>query len=250
MSYKQKHHKNLRIFLDFIQICGILNTERKKSMKKTNPITLPQNQVDALLSQPNIKCSTGLRNRTLLHLMRYAGLRVSEICKMQRKDIRWDTGTVEVRGGKGGKDRTVPIDNTTLAWLQMWDEKRPKTNGRTAFFFCTLKGGKLSSRYIEAMIKRIALNAKIERAHLVTPHVLRHTYATEMLRDGYNISEVQTLLGHERIGTTERYLHVDEKALADKIQGRNEQSKTSRLAELLGIPIDTANQVIMALGTI
>ena len=103
-------------------------------------------------------------------------------------------------------------------WLRAWHEKRPK--GKT--FFCTLKGGPLSTRYVQQVVKRMAHRAGLERVEKVSPHTLRHTYATELLDEGFSIREVQELLGHASVATTQVYTHVRPKGLADKIRARTE----------------------------
>ncbi len=101
-----------------------------------------------------------------------------------------------------------------MDWLQRWNERRPKA--RRAFF-CTLAGGPLSTRYLQQVVQRVAEKAGIERR--VSPHTLRHSYATGMLDDGFTIREVQVLLGHSSVATTQIYTHVRPKDLAAKIQG-------------------------------
>jgi len=144
---------------------------------KKLPIVLERGEVEKLLAAPNTGCPTGLRNRAILEVMYRAGLRVSEVVGLRTSDIRWESATLEVHNGKGGRDRNVPVDQETGGWLRAWEAKKPK--GR--YFFCTLKGGKLSVRYIQAMVKRLAYRAELERAEAVTPHTLRHSYATELL---------------------------------------------------------------------
>ena len=187
-------------------------------MAKTLPHVLDRGEAEALLRQPNTRCPTGLRNRAMLELMYRAGLRVSEVVNLRPSDVRWQSRLVEVRNGKGNKDRAVPVDEATVGWLQAWSARRPPRGHR---FFCTLHGGSLSTRYVQAAVKRYAVRALgAERARAVSPHVLRHTYATELLDEGFTIREVQALLGHANVGTTQIYTHVRPSEIARKFNGR------------------------------
>ncbi|MFC1629544.1 tyrosine-type recombinase/integrase [Gemmatimonadota bacterium] len=181
------------------------------------PVVLEKDEAEAILTQPNTGCPTGLRNRAILEVMYRAGLRVSEVINLKPGDIRWNSGILEVRGGKGGKDRNVPVDSETLGWLRAWQGQRP---GRRQRFFTTLQGKPLSPRYLQQLVKRLAHKAGLERADQVTPHVFRHTYATELLNCGFTIREVQTLLGHANVSTTQIYTHISPQVLTAKIRGR------------------------------
>ena len=189
--------------------------KHRKKMPKKLPMVLDKAEIDGMLSVPNIKCLTGLRNRAILEIMAGAGLRVSEVVALRPTDVRWETGMVEVHDGKGGRDRNIPINSDTLGWLRAWQGKRP----RSKRFFSTLRGGKLAVRYVQAAVKRIAGKAGVQNAERVSPHTLRHSYATGLLEQGFNLREVQTLLGHSSITTTQIYLHVRPQELARKIQG-------------------------------
>jgi len=218
-------------------------------MAKRLPTVLEPAEARALLDQPNVNCPTGLRNRALLEVMYRAGLRNAEARHLRPGDIRWSTGMIEVRDGKGGKDRTVPVDGETLARLKAWQAIRPA--GR--YFFNTLKGGELSPRYLQALMKRLAAKAGIEQAERVTPHVLRHSYATHLLNDGFTIREVQTLLGHSSVQTTQIYTHVSPKDLAAKIQKRSgngdQRDRVKLLTEkLLALPPDALEALTEALN--
>jgi integrase/recombinase XerD len=204
------------------------------------PIVLDKSEAEKLLSAPNTRCLTGLRSRAILEAMYHAGLRVSEVVNLRPGDMRWQEGIIEVHEGKGKRDRNVPVDSETLGWLQAWDAKRP---GRSRRFFCTLQGKILTTRYIQRMVKCLARRAKLERASKITPHTLRHSYATELLDGGFTIREVQHLLGHSSVSTTQIYTHVRPSDIAAKIQGKVEgvepDSQAKALAEkLAGLPAE------------
>ena len=193
-------------------------------------MVLEKAEVEAVLGQPNTRCPTGLRNRAILEVMYRGGLRLSEVVNLRPRDVRWESSGLEVRKGKGAKDRNVPVDSETVGWLRAWETLRPK--GKR--FFCTLKGGELSGRYLQEMVKRLAVKALgDDRGKRVTPHVLRHTYATELLNGGFTIREVQDLLGHSSVQTTQIYTHVRPGDLAAKIQARAGQSEAEKEASEL-----------------
>lgn len=216
-------------------------------MPRHLPTVLTKDEAAALLAQTNTSCPTGLRNRALLELLYRAGLRNGEARHLCPGHIRWAEGIVEVRRGKGDKDRMVPVDQEVLGWLRAWQAKRPP--GR--YFFCTLKGGPLSARYLQQLVRRLASRAGIERA--VTPHTLRHSYATSLLNDGFNIREVQELLGHADLSTTQIYTHVSPADLAAKIQrrrgdGQKRERTEALVARLLELPEDALAALVEALA--
>ncbi len=209
--------------------------------RKKLPVVLEMAEAEAILAQPNTGCPTGLRNRAILEVMYRAGLRVSEVINLKPGDIRWGSGIMEVRSGKGGKDRNVPVDSETLGWLRAWQGQRP---GRRQRFFTTLQGKPLSARYLQQLVKRLAHKAGLERADQITPHVFRHTYATELLNSDFTIREVQTLLGHSNVSTTQIYTHVEPRALSVKIQSRRVNGEVHQQIQELAkklheLPVET-----------
>jgi integrase len=173
----------------------------------------------------------------MLELLHRGGLRVSEVCKLRRRDVVWEPTLlrpgeepfigVEVRGGKGGKDRSVRLDPTTMEWLRNWDGRRPRGSGE-AFFLCIKgeKGRPVSSRYVEQLVKLLARKAAAlgqideDRAALMTPHKFRHAHASELLEENRTIEEIRDHLGHKKASTTEVYLHVRPQALAQFMANR------------------------------
>ena len=216
---------------------------------KKLPVVLEKEEAEAILAQPNTGCPTGLRNRTILEVMYRAGLRVSEVINLKPGNIRWGSGILEIRGGKGGKDRNVPVDSETLGWLRAWQGQRP---GRRQRFFTTLQGKPLSARYLQQMVKRLAHKAEIERADQVTPHTFRHSYATELLNGDFTIREVQQLLGHSNVSTTQIYTHVEPRVLTAKIQERRINGETNQQIQELAkklceLPAETRSLLISLL---
>lgn len=184
------------------------------------PKTLTRAEVTALMAAPNLQAPTGLRNRCLLELMYRSGLRVSEACGLHVRDVRWSEGTIHLRPDitKGNVEATAYIDARTEALLERWKDRRRQYAARRPHLFTTLAGGPIDRRYVWSMMRRYARRAGIERD--VFPHMLRHTYATELLQDGFDVREVQQLLRHADIRTTTIYTHLFEAALHRKIRGR------------------------------
>jgi len=156
----------------------------------------------------------GRRNRAALEVLHRCGLRVAELCALRPADVRWKLCQVVVRQGKGRKDRVVPgVGDDVLGALRAWQEVRPE--GAQALF-CTLDGRPTSPRYWQQALKRLAKHAGVDPA-TVTPHVLRHCFASEALEDGMTLAEVSALLGHSDLATTAIYLHARPTELGKKL---------------------------------
>lgn len=178
---------------------------------------MTREEVAALLAAPNLRAPTGLRNRVMLELMYRAGLRVSEVCNLKPRDVDVKQGTIRVWGGKGG-DGTAYFDSESLRLLlEQWKGIR-RTLPKSEHLFCTLAGSAVSPRYIQQMVQRMRRRSGISAR--VTPHTLRHTFATELLAEGFNIREVQEALRHSDVSTTMLYTHIIDSHLRAKIQRR------------------------------
>lgn len=188
--------------------------KRTKSLPKSlneqevyNLIHAKDDEYDSEKSNPqNI---SRLRNKLILTLLYSTGLRVSELIKLQIKTIDFEERTIRVRG-KGEKDRIVIFDNATLDLIDEYLEKRGVEN---EYLFVNQKNNTLTSRYIQYMIKEYAQKAGIQRK--VTPHILRHSFATHLLKNGVDIRAIQQLLGHSNLSTTQIYTSVDMHTLKD-----------------------------------
>ncbi len=174
-----------------------------KAVPKRLPIFLHGDEPERLFA-----AAVALRDRTLILVGFYLGLRVSEIVCRQVEDIDLDRALCVVRKGKGDKDRAVPIPVALLPALRAWIADRttgwlfPSTRSQT---------GHLSARAFQKSIKLTAARAGISRH--VTPHKLRHSYATALLHSGADIIEVRDLLGHSSVATTQIYLHTEPERL-------------------------------------
>lgn len=182
------------------------------------PKTLSQAEVDALLTAA---AATGrddgekLRNRCLMELIYATGLRVSELVELPITAVRGDPRMILVKG-KGGKERMVPLSTPARAALSAWltirdrDEDLARTKGIPPSRFVFPAGGKdghLTRQAFHSLVKTLALNARIDPER-VTPHTLRHAFATHLLEGGADLRVIQTLLGHADLATTEIYTHV------------------------------------------
>lgn len=156
------------------------------------------------------------RDKAMLELMVRAGLRVSEIVTLRLKDvtIKPRSGEVLVRHGKGMKERNIPLGRQTRRALALYLSVHPEQIGEYLFVSRTYKS--LSSRDIQRMVQKAALKAGIRRK--VTPHLLRHTFATRALRSGVDIATLSFLMGHETPVTTAHYLHPDEASVAVMVE--------------------------------
>lgn len=188
--------------------------------KRKLPKTLSRAEARALLDQPNLNAPTGLRDRCLLELMYRGGMRVSEPCKVRLRDYRPAERQLLIRDdvGKGGVEGTVYLEEETFRFLELWKATRRGYANGSPLLFVTLTGNQLSRRDVWEMVRRRAAKAGIEKP--VHPHMLRHTYASELLADGFTLLEVQKLLRHADIRTTAIYLHVTDRELAAKVSGR------------------------------
>lgn len=172
------------------------------------------------MARPNVRTPTGLRNRAILAMLHRAGLRASEACGLHLRDVNVREATVRIRAevGKGGHEAVLPFDPETVTWLERWIAVRRQYAARRPHLFTTLKGGPLARQYVWEMVSRYARRAGIERP--VWPHLLRHTFATELLGEGFNLEEVRRLMRHRDISTTGIYLHVRDAELAEKVRAR------------------------------
>ena len=174
------------------------------------PKTLSEDQVTSLLNAPNIETPLGLRDRTMLELMYASGLRVSELVSLKTVVLALNEGVVRIVNGKGGKERLVPFGGEAGQWLNKYlaEARTALLEGKTsdALFIGRHTGTALSRQAFWALIKRYALQASIPVS--LSPHTLRHAFATHLLNHGADLRVVQLLLGHADISTTQIYTHV------------------------------------------
>jgi integrase/recombinase XerC len=175
---------------------------RSPKLPKRLPSFLPKDESKGLLDAEAERSEAGLRDHALLELLYATGLRVAECCGLDLDDVDRRRGAVRVMG-KGGKERVVPVGDAALGALDAWLSVRGEESGA---LFTNSRGGRLGTRSVHRIVKRRARAAGIDRR--VTPHTLRHTFATHMLGEGADLRLIQELLGHSRLTTTQRYTHV------------------------------------------
>jgi integrase/recombinase XerD len=180
------------------------------------PRTLSEAQVEALLAAPDTETPLGLRDRAMLEVLYATGLRVSELVGLKLFEASLDMGVVRVFG-KGSKERLVPLGQVALEWLERYlKESRPALlNGRNCeAVFVTRRGAGISRQMFWNLIKRHAARAGIDPAR-ISPHTLRHAFATHLINHGADLRVVQLLLGHADISTTQVYTHVARERLKE-----------------------------------
>ena len=187
----------------------------RSSQPKRLPTVLIEEEQEALLKQPNLHQRTGLRNLCLLRLMLNTGLRAAEVLDLKVKDVDWRSGKMMVREGKGKKDRTLWIGAQDLGFLKKWLKLKAQLP-ESEFLFTTRDGLRLLNRYLRIMVKRLARQAGIDKD--VHPHMLRHSFATDLFRKTKNIRLIQKALGHAQITTTQIYTHIVDDELEEAMK--------------------------------
>jgi integrase/recombinase XerD len=177
-------------------------------LPRSLPKSLNEEEVEALLAAPDIQQDLGLRDKAMLELLYASGLRVSELVGLKVMEISLNEGVVRVTG-KGSKTRLVPMGELAVEWIQRYlNEARPSILQRRLSndLFVTQRGDAMTRQAFWYLIKRYALQAGIHKP--LSPHVLRHAFATHLLNHGADLRVVQMLLGHSDISTTQIYTHV------------------------------------------
>lgn len=191
---------------------------------KTLPRVLSEEEIDKLL---DIKLNNAIdyRTKAMLELMYSSGLRVSELINLEVNNIDLDDGIVRIFG-KGSKERIVPIDEIALNYLYEYINLYRNTllkNKVTNTLFLNSRGDKLSRQGFFKIIKKIALEKGLKKD--ISPHVLRHSFATHLLNNGADLRSIQTMLGHENIKTTEIYTHVSNNYIKENYDEYHPRSK-------------------------
>ena len=182
---------------------------RSPKLPRRLPKNLSEEQVEALLAAPNVDTPLGLRDRAMLETLYATGLRVSELTGLKIAQVSLDMGVVRVLG-KGSKERLVPLGEEAIAWIKRYLEASRTAlaaKSRSDAIFVTARDGPLTRQAFWALLKRYAVKSGIPAASL-SPHVLRHAFATHLLNHGADLRVVQLLLGHADITTTTIYTHV------------------------------------------
>ena len=192
------------------------------------PEVLTTAEVDQLEASIDVSKPEGQRNRAIIEVLFSCGLRVSELTHLRLSDLFLDEGYIRVMG-KGSKERLVPISNRAVHELQLWFYDRNLMTikaGEEDYVFLNRRGAHLTRTMILIMVKRQAEAAGIQKT--ISPHTLRHSFATALLEGGADLRVIQAMLGHEDIGTTEIYTHIDTTTLREEILQHHPRNKGSQ----------------------
>ena len=212
----------VRSFFRFLQLDGYRDDDPSELLESPVlgehlPEVLSTEEVDALEASIDLSKPEGHRNRAIIEVLFSCGLRVSELVNLKLSNLYLEEQYVRVMG-KGSKERLVPISERAIRELDFWFADRNLLNIRTGeedYVFLNRRGAHLTRTMILIMIKRQAEEAGIRKT--ISPHTLRHSFATALLEGGADLRAIQALLGHESIGTTEIYTHIDMTTLREEI---------------------------------
>lgn len=213
----------VRAFYQYLTIDGYVEQDPSELLEspiqdKHLPDVLSTEEVDMIINAIDLSKWEGQRNRAIIEVLFSCGLRVSELVTLTLSNIYEEDGFVRILG-KGNKERLVPISGRALHELHLWymDRRQMKIKpGEEDYVFLNRRGAHLTRTMIFIMIKQYATQAGIRKT--ISPHTLRHSFATALLEGGASLRVIQTLLGHESIGTTEIYTHIDMSTLRQEIE--------------------------------
>ncbi len=221
----------LRSFFDYLVFEGHRNDnptsllETPKIGRKL-PDTLSTEEIDLLLSQIDLSHPQGERNRTMLETLYGCGLRVSELIHLKISDLFFKEGFIRVIG-KGNKQRFIPINETNQRYINTYvSQIRNHSNlkkGEEDILFLNRRGNRLTRNMVFMILKELVVKSGI--AKKISPHTLRHSFATHLLENGADLRSIQQMLGHESITTTEIYVHLDRKYLRKMVEKYHPRAK-------------------------
>lgn len=208
---------NYLIFEDYRIDNPLQLIEAPKTGRKL-PDTLSVSEIDALIAAIDLSSNEGERNRAMLETLYGCGLRVSELVALKISDLFFEEGFIKITG-KGNKERFVPVGNSTQKYIQIYqNDVRVHLKIKKGFedtLFLNRRGNQLTRAMIFTIIKDLAV--KIHLSKNISPHTLRHSFATHLLENGADLRSIQLMLGHESITTTEIYVHLDRRFLKEII---------------------------------
>ena len=208
----------IKVYFAFLQREGLLGkniTEVMESPRlwKVLPSMLSQREVERLLAAPPDDTKFGIRDRAILEMLYATGMRVSELCELKLDDVHFDEGYIRCIG-KGSKVRVVPFGTQARESVEAYlGESRPQleTKGVSRHVFLTYRGKAFSRKGLWRLVKEYARKASIDKT--VSPHTLRHSFASHLLANGAPLRVIQEMLGHADIATTQVYTHIDQQRL-------------------------------------
>jgi len=218
-----RHITTLRNFYRFLIQEGQVVEDPTEFLKQprqwtTLPKYLNRDELDRLIAAPPVEKSTGLRDRAMLELLYATGLRVSELCRLPLAAVEREMGVLRVTG-KGNKQRMVPFGEAAGQALDRYlgNARSRLLKGRASrYLFVTARGGAMTRQSFWKLLRGYGLKAGIKRT--LTPHVIRHSFATHLVEGGADLRSVQIMLGHADISTTQIYTHVAQRRLREVIE--------------------------------
>lgn len=210
---------SLRSFFRFLLLDGYVQEDPAETLESpkiwlTLPHYLTEAEVERLLEQPDLSTPHGLRDRAMLEVLYATGLRVSELVRMRLEEINFEVGCLRTFG-KGDKERIVPLGNSAMRFVQRYlsDARQHFLHKRapSPFLFVTQQGRLMTRQYFWMLVARYGRKSGIEKR--LSPHMLRHSFATHLLEHGADLRAVQMMLGHADISTTQIYTHVTRERL-------------------------------------
>jgi integrase/recombinase XerD len=211
---------SIKSFFNYLLLEEIIESspaELIEAPKASRPLpdTLSVEEIDRLIGSIDNSTVKGLRDQAILEVLYSCGLRVSELCELRMGDLFFGEGYIRVIG-KGDKQRLVPVSGMARDRIQLYMERRKEERRKEEILFLNNRGKKLTRVMIFTIIKQAAQRAGINKK--ISPHTFRHSFATHLLEGGANIRQVQELLGHENILTTEIYTHLDNTHLRQTLE--------------------------------
>ncbi|MDH6535533.1 site-specific tyrosine recombinase XerD [Parabacteroides sp. 52] len=220
----------IKSFYHFLLLDDYMKTDPTELLESPKigmklPEVLTENEINNMLDTIDLSLPEGQRNRAMLEVLYSCGLRVSELTNLRYSDVYFEEGFIRVEG-KGGKQRLVPISQTALHEIKnyLYDRNTvPVKKGFEDILFLSRRGTSLSRIMVFHVIKQQAAMAGIHKN--VSPHTFRHSFATHLLEGGANLVAIQQMLGHEKITTTEIYMHIDRESLRREILEHHPRNK-------------------------
>ncbi len=214
----------IRSFFKYMLVEGLSDADPAELLEAPRPgLHLPEvltiEEVDAMIASVDTSDILGLRNRAIIEVLYGSGLRVSELCTLEHRRVFLDDGYLVV-DGKGSKERMVPMSEESVIQVRRYlDGLRhgdyPVKPGNEDYLFLNRRGARLTRVMIFYIVRSVAEAAGVQKT--ISPHTLRHTFATHLLEGGASLRAIQMMLGHSNIGTTEIYLHLDTTRLREEI---------------------------------
>jgi integrase/recombinase XerD len=210
---------SLRSFFRFLLLDGYLQADPAETLESpktwhTLPTYLTEEEVEQLLGQPDLKTPHGLRNRAMLEVLYATGLRVSELVRIRLEEMNLDAGWVRAFG-KGSRERIVPVGKSAVTFVERYVEEARghflRKRAPSPYLFLTQQGRPMTRQYFWILVTRYGRGVGVKRK--LSPHVLRHSFATHLLDHGADLRAVQLMLGHVDISTTQIYTHVTRERL-------------------------------------